>query len=159
MSDTIATEIGLLSNSRPRLIINPKKTVVQGTSGAISALGEIAGLASAIGLAGLGALLHVVSGSHFHAAYAFFAVVVAAFLAMNFDSLLGATLQGKNRCKVCGKATENFRHHGEPTISEKGIRFLDNNMVNLIATISAALISVAIYLALVSYISQRGCYF
>jgi len=150
MSDTIATEIGLLSNSRPRMIINPRKIAVPGTSGAISGLGEIAGLASAIGIAGLGALLNVDSGSHFHAAYAFIAVAFSAFLAMNFDSLLGATVQGKNRCKVCGKSTESLRHHGEPTISENGTRFLDNNMVNLIATFVAALISVAVYLALVS---------
>ena len=97
MSDTIATEIGLLSNSRPRLITDLKNVVVQGTSGAISALGEIAGLVSAVGLGGLGVLLNVVSGSHFESAYAFLAVVVGAFLAMNFDQLAGGDCPGKKQ--------------------------------------------------------------
>jgi uncharacterized membrane protein len=150
MSDTIATEIGLLSNSQPHMITNLRKVVIQGTSGAVSPLGEVAGLVSVVGLGGMGALLGVVPGSQVHVAYAFVSVMAGAFLGMNFDSLLGASLQGKNKCKICGKSTESLRHHGEPTISESGIRFLDNNIVNLLSTIAAALISVAIFLALVS---------
>lgn len=150
MSDTIATEIGLLSTSKPRLIFEPRKTVTPGTSGGVSGLGEMAGLVSAIGLGSLGVALKVVSGSRLETAYALIAVVAAAFLAMNFDSLLGATVQGKNKCKVCGADTENLYHHDERTISEKGIRFLDNNAVNLIATIAAGLISIALYLAFIS---------
>ena len=150
MSDTVATEIGLLSASKPRLILDPRKIVVPGTSGGVSAIGEIAGLVSAIGLGSLGAALKVVSGTPWEIFYALIAVMTAAFVAMNFDSLLGATVQGKNKCKVCGADTENLYHHGEPTNSEKGIRFLDNNAVNLIATIAAALISIALYLAFIS---------
>ena len=150
MSDTIATEIGLLSNSQPRLITSFRRVVMQGTSGAVSALGEVAGLVSAIGLSGMALLLGAVSGSNVHLTFAFLSVVVGAFLGMNFDSLLGATLQGKNRCKVCGKPTENLVHHGEPTTSESGIRYLENNLVNLFSTMAAALIAVAIFLVLIS---------
>ena len=150
MSDTIATEIGLLSGSKPRLILDPGKTVAPGTSGGVSGMGEMAGLVSAIGLGSLGVALKVVSGTSLETAYALIAVISAAFLAMNFDSLLGATVQGKNKCKICGADTENLYHHGEPTVSEKGIRFLDNNAVNLIATVAAALISVALYLVFIS---------
>ncbi|HVB11938.1 MAG TPA: DUF92 domain-containing protein [Nitrososphaerales archaeon] len=150
MSDTIATEIGLLSASKPRLILDPRKIVVPGTSGGVSAMGEMAGLVSAIGLGSLGVALKVVSGTRLEIFYALVAVITAAFLAMNFDSLLGATVQGKNKCKICGADTENLYHHDEPTISEKGIRFLDNNAVNLIATVAAALISIALYLAFIS---------
>ncbi|MGI0090819.1 MAG: DUF92 domain-containing protein [Nitrososphaerales archaeon] len=148
MCDTIATEIGLLSRSKPRYILNLRKFVEPGTSGGVSLLGELAGIASALGIAALGIFLGIVSGSRLALISAFFAVVISAILATNFDSFLGSTLQGQNRCRVCGARTESARHHGKSTVRERGIRMLDNNGVNLIATIAAALIAVGLYLAL-----------
>lgn len=150
MSDTIATEIGLLSSSKPRLIYNPRKVVAAGVSGGVSGLGELAGLISALGLGVFGIAIGVISGQSSYVWPALASVVIASFIAMNCDSLLGATVQGMNRCVVCNETTESLRHHGKSTVTVKGIRYLENNMVNLISTVVAAALGVAIYLVLVS---------
>lgn len=149
MSDTIATEIGLLSSSKPRLIYNPRRIVAPGVSGGVSGLGELAGLLSALGLTGFGIVIGVFSSGSFLVWPLLASVVLAAFIAMNLDSLLGATIQGINRCVVCNVKTESLYHHGKRTVTVKGIRYMENNMVNLTATIIAAALSAAIYLVLV----------
>ena len=150
MSDTIATEVGLLSKSKPRYIVNLRKFVEPGTSGGVSLLGELAGIASSTGIALLGIGLRIVTGSNLVLVSAFIAVVLSAFIGSNFDSFLGSTVQGQNRCRVCGARTESAKHHGRSTVSEKGFRFLDNNAVNLIATIVAALLAAGLFLTFVS---------
>lgn len=149
MSDTIATEIGLLSSSKPRLIYNPRKIVAPGVSGGVSALGELAGLVSAVGLAGFGVVIGVFSLGSTIVWPVLASVVLSSFIAMNLDSLLGATVQGVNKCIVCNATTESLYHHGKSTVTVKGIRYLENNMVNLMSTIIAAIVAAAIYLALV----------
>jgi len=150
MSDTIATEVGLLNGSKPRLIVNLKKFVEPGTSGGVSLLGELAGVASALGMSLLGISLKIINGRFGIVLAGFLAVFLGALIATNFDSLLGGTIQGVNRCQVCDEKTESLVHHGKPTLSMRGIRFLDNNAINLIATIAAALLSIVLYLAFVS---------
>ena len=77
-------------------------------------------------------------------------VVAASFIAMNFDSLLGATIQGVNKCVVCNATTESLSHHGKRTLTIKGSRYLDNNVVNLIAAVASAAIAASIYLVFIS---------
>lgn len=149
MSDTIATEIGLLSHSKPRLIYNPARIVSPGVSGGVSGQGELAGMVSALGLGAFGIAIGVVSVNSSLIWVALASVVIASFVAMNFDSLLGATIQGVNRCVVCNETTESLYHHAKRTTTEKGIRYLENNMVNLICTVVAAAIAASIYLVLV----------
>jgi uncharacterized protein (TIGR00297 family) len=149
MSDTIATEVGLLSGSKPRMIVNLKKFVEPGTSGGVSLLGELAGIASAMGIALLGISLRIINGGLSNVLAGFSAVFIGALLATNLDSLLGGTVQGVNSCQVCGQKTESLMHHGKFTTPIKGFRLLDNNAVNLIATIAAAFISIGLYLVFV----------
>jgi uncharacterized protein (TIGR00297 family) len=150
MSDTIATEIGLLSDSKPRMIVNLKKFVDPGTSGGVSLLGELAGIASALGIALLGISLRIINGGVANVLAGFAAVFLGALLATNLDSVLGGTVQGVNRCQVCNEKTETLFHHGRPTLPIKGFRILDNNAINLIATVAAALLSIGLYLVFVS---------
>lgn len=150
MSDTVATEIGLLSRSRPRLIYNLRKVVQPGVSGGISGLGELAGLLSSICMGAFGIAIGMFSARSSVIWEYLVAIVIASFIAMNLDSLLGATIQGVNKCVVCNETTENLSHHGKKTATMKGIRYLENNTVNLIATMIAAAIGATMYLAFIS---------
>ncbi len=86
-SDTIASEIGLLSKKRPKLITNFKE-VEYGTNGAISFLGTLFSFFAAL----LIALIVFVAEKNLLFS---FSIMVSGFGGMLFDSLLGATLQKK----------------------------------------------------------------
>ena len=152
MSDTVATEIGLLSRSKPRMIVNLKKFVEPGTSGGITLMGELACLTSALVIAAIGNILGILSGSLRTLSAAALSVILGAIIATNFDSLIGGTVQGRNKCVVCGVKTEALTHHDKPTVSIQGKRFLDNNVVNLIATLTGALASIALFLLFLTVI-------
>ncbi len=136
-SDTVATEIGLLSRSRPRLITNLRKKVGVGTSGGVSLLGEVMVVASGL-LIGLLAILFEFRLSSVEVVLA---SLLGGFAGSNFDSLLGATLQGMNRCVVCGVVTEGGVHHDKSTVSFRGVKIIGNNSVNLISTLVGALVA------------------
>ena len=152
MSDTVATEIGLLSKSKPRLITNLGKFVEPGTSGGVTLMGELACLTSALVITAIGTSLGILTGSYRTLSAAALSVILGAIIATNFDSLLGGTLQGKNKCAVCGAKTELLTHHVVPTVSVTGNRLLDNNAVNLVATLTGALVSIGLFLVLFAII-------
>ncbi len=83
-ADTAESEVGQLARSAPRLITTLRK-VPQGTDGAVSLPGTLAGLIAAALTALLGLALGLVAGP----AVAFF-VAGAAFLGTVVDSLVGA---------------------------------------------------------------------
>ena len=84
--DTLASEIGETSRSKPRMITTLRETE-PGVDGGVTPLGEAASLAGAL-IIGLLALVMGMTG-----AFGIAAGVIGGFLGTNFDSLLGATLQ------------------------------------------------------------------
>ncbi len=86
--DTLASEIGQTSKSKPRMITTMQVTET-GVDGGVTPLGEAAAFAGSI-IIGLLAAATGMSG-----AYGILAGTIAGFLGTNFDSLLGATLQQK----------------------------------------------------------------
>jgi len=86
--DTLASEIGETSSSKPRMITTLKETE-PGVDGGVTLLGEGASLLGALiisilaAISGMTGLLGIVIGTS------------AGFLGTNFDSLLGATLQSR----------------------------------------------------------------
>lgn len=139
-ADTLATEIGLLYPKDPRLITN-MKPVSTGTPGGVSPYGTAAQLLSVITISPIVTML-LPSNDKFQLFLNIFALLlIAGFLGSFLDSVLGATIQGIYRCEVCGKLTEKRFHCGTEAKKVKGSRYVDNNVVNLIATIFGATIS------------------
>ncbi|MEW6569096.1 MAG: DUF92 domain-containing protein [Chloroflexota bacterium] len=127
--DTWATELGVLSGSRPRLITTGA-LVEPGTSGGVSLMGTLAAVA---GAALIGA---AATGLEAEPRLALVAVLGGLAGAL-FDSLLGATVQAMYFCPVCGRETERHPRHtcGAETRRIRGLAWLDNDGVNLAATI------------------------
>jgi uncharacterized protein (TIGR00297 family) len=135
-ADTWSTEIGGRSRTPPRLITTGRR-VEPGTSGGITWLGSAGGAAGATLVAAAAVLLGLTS---LHSA----ALVAGGGIAGGVvDSVLGATLQARYRCPACGAALEKPRHGcGEPAILMRGVAWLNNDAVNLAATVVGAAITV-----------------
>jgi uncharacterized membrane protein len=132
-ADTWATELGTLAPAPPRSILTGRVVHV-GTSGGVTTVGLLAGLAAAVFIGVVAGM----SGWPWQAAIAAFAGGVAGCLA---DSLLGAALQVRRRCERCGMATEQQVHYcGTPTIVTGGLKLLDNDGVNAASSAIGALL-------------------
>ena len=127
-ADTWATEIGTMFPAPTYFILNFKR-IEQGVSGGVSLRGSLGALAGAIVIAFSG-MCWVKADFNY-----FLLVVGAGFFGSVFDSYLGATLQLQNRCTVCGKITEREVHCNTTTEYHKGIKWLNNDAVNLLAGI------------------------
>jgi len=139
-ADTWATEIGSFSPWPPRFLTTWAR-VPAGTSGGITALGTLGGVAGAVGMAALAVLVHPRGG----ASGSVWLIAGAGFAGMLVDSLLGATLQGGFECSSCAARTERGDTicHG-PVVLIKGRRWLDNDGVNLAATLAGAAVALAV---------------
>ncbi len=141
-SDTVATELGLLSKKTPRLIIKPREEVKPGSSGGVTIYGFIGSFFSALIIALLAAFLGLAENKLLLLA----TVVSAGVLGSAFDSFLGATLQRKAYCRICLKPTEHMKHCGERTVRTSGLAFLENNLVNLLSTLFGSLVSLLFFI-------------
>lgn len=135
-ADTWATEVGMLFGRWPRLVTTGRR-VPPGTSGGVTLEGTLASLAGAAFLAGLGGAL---LGGHALAAGAWAGGVAGALV----DSLLGATVQAVYRCPACSLETEQHPRHrcGAATQQVRGWRWMNNDTVNLLATVTGALVAI-----------------
>jgi Raf kinase inhibitor-like YbhB/YbcL family protein/uncharacterized protein (TIGR00297 family) len=142
-ADTWATELGVLSRRRPRLITTGKK-VERGTSGGISPAGLLAALGGAALIGGVAAWLDptgMAGANRFGRMFMIILVVTLAGLAGSLvDSWLGATLQVIYTCPKCAKETERHPIHscGTATIYQRGWPWLNNDWVNTACAMSGA---------------------
>ena len=134
-ADTWATELGLLARSQPRLLTT-LAPVAAGTSGGITEEGT---LASAAGALAVGAAWRLGGGAGGHVVRGAVASGVAGALV---DSLLGATVQASYWCATCGEPAETALHArcGQAADLVRGVRWIDNDAVNALATLSGALL-------------------
>ena len=130
-SDTWATEVGTLLSRGTRSIVT-FKPVHAGTSGGVSAFGTLAAFGGALFIAAVALAL----GLPGTAACAALAGGIGGSM---LDSVLGAAFQSQRRCPRCGTATERTIHTcGEMTTHDRGLRWLDNDGVNALASIGGA---------------------
>jgi uncharacterized protein (TIGR00297 family) len=135
-ADTWATEIGSLATRPPRSIITGRP-VPAGTSGGVN-------------LIGMGAM---VAGGAFVAVGARILSIDAPVLAVTIggvsgalaDSVVGATMQDRRWCETCQTSTERTVHScGTATRHAGGFAAMDNDLVNLIATVVGGAVAASI---------------
>lgn len=136
-SDTWASEIGSLSKQEP-LYIRTFKRVEKGTSGAISLLGSLASLAGSF-------LISIIGYWLFDLSFFLTALVfIFGYLGNVIDTLIGAFYQQVYVCKECGIETEKKRHCDCPATRIKGSIFVDNDMVNFLSGLIAAIAAIGV---------------
>jgi uncharacterized protein (TIGR00297 family) len=113
LADTFASEIGK-AYGKTTFLITTLERVEPGTEGAISAEGSAASVVGGLLLAGYGYAVNLIDGPSVAIA------TVAAFLATNVESLIGATLQEK-----------------------EGLEFMTNEVVNFLNTAIGASLAIA----------------
>ena len=133
-ADTWATEIGSWSRRPPRDIIT-RRPLMMGTSGGVTWLGTAGSLVGAATLAAVGWGLQ----PQLFSPRLWLIITTIGFFAALVDSLLGATVQARYRDPATGEITEDATLSGMGGALHSGWSRLDNNMVNLVCTTSAAL--------------------
>ena len=114
LSDTSASEVGKAYGQRT-FLITTLKPVPRGTEGAVSLEGTLAGMIASVAIALVGWLVGVISP------LGIIICAIAAFIATNLESVIGATLQEK-------------------------LDWLTNEVVNIINTLIGASVAMGIFI-------------
>lgn len=137
-ADSWATELGVWLGGEPRSIIS-WTYVRPGESGGVTLTGLVA---SGAGAAWVGVVAMVLGLP----ATLGLTALLAGFGGSITDSVLGATLQERFRCDACNEPTERAIHVcGSATRRVGGIRWLDNDVINLLATCAGLFLGVLFY--------------
>ncbi len=139
-SDTFAGDVGVLSRRNPVSIITGRP-MKRGLSGAVSPLGLASGMLGAIliALTVWSLLLPPVWASLKEVSL----IAVAAFFGCLIDSVLGATVQAHYWDEERDTLTEHAHRSGAPLRLERGLRWIDNDVVNLLSNATASLLAVS----------------
>lgn len=117
LSDTCASEIGK-AYGKSTFLITTLKPVPRGTEGAVSLEGTIAGIIGSIALAAVALGLGMIN------LWGFLCTIIAAFVATNIESVIGATVQTK-------------------------FPWLTNEIVNFINTLIGAIVAMILFILFV----------
>lgn len=131
-ADTWSTEIGTYFN-RKTVSITSFKEVEPGTNGGVSFAGLLGGFLGSVMIA-LSAMPWAGNGM------VLTLVTVSGSLGSVVDSIVGATIQARYTCSICGKITERKVHCGETARLIGGFRSINNDAVNWVCALSGALI-------------------
>jgi len=136
-ADTMATEIGLLYNGSPRMITSLRR-VAPGTPGGVTHYGFLGSLAAVAALWATLLIPSDLTGVRVDAVSALILLAATGFTGSLFDSVIGGLFQGRYRCTICRRVVEVKKHCGETSILVGGIPALNNDVVNVLATILGA---------------------
>ena len=150
-ADTWATELGVLSKKQPRLITNGS-IVETGTSGAITPFGTFAAFCGSLLIGFIAFSFSLIEDNVFNklpfvpSMYLILISTLSGLLGSLFDSFLGATVQAIYYCDFDHKETESSVHScGHKTRLIRGWRWLDNDLVNFIASVFGSLTATWMY--------------
>lgn len=138
-----------LYQRKVQVLITNWESVNPGTSGAVTGLGLLGGLGGSIfiaiiGIAGksISIILNRQTIVWNDALLFILLVTFSGVVGMIIDSILGATVQVKYYCDQCKKMTEQKLHRGiHRTRIVGGIKWIDNDLVNFSASVSAVIFS------------------
>ncbi|MFX0134998.1 MAG: DUF92 domain-containing protein [Candidatus Hodarchaeota archaeon] len=151
IADTLGTEIGLLSKSKPRLITHLSQKVEPGTSGGVTILGELGGVLGSLIVSLIALFIYLIHNVFRFPFFQFpiFGIeliiigIISGLAGGAVDSVIGATVQGIFQCEgACKKITEKSKHCGVPAKHLRGWRYLENNMVNFLASLSGGIVAI-----------------
>jgi uncharacterized protein (TIGR00297 family) len=133
-ADTWATEIGTWAGQAPRSILSWRRLAV-GESGGVTVAGWTAAVVGAAFVAIVAALAGL-------PVTVIPVIVLGGIGGAAADSIAGASIQRRSWCDACGRATEMRVHDcGAPTRHTRGLAWLENDGVNLIATVTGGLLT------------------
>lgn len=153
-ADTWATELGVLSSGKPRLLTTGQP-VAPGTSGGITPLGTVA---STLGALTTGLVLWTTQGLRKPLATLPMIALLSGLAGSLCDSLLGATIQVMYFCPACQCETERRVHScGTRTRPLRGLPWCNNDVVNFFATLFGSLTAIVLnsFLLLRSRLQKR----
>lgn len=137
--DSVSSDIGVLSSKSPYDLLR-RRTVPAGISGGMSVLGTFAAL----------------SVTAVIALYSFFVfripagdcilIYILIFCQTLVDSALGSLCQVKYRCLSNNLLTENPEYCAEKTEYYEGIKWMDNNIVNLTSSLIICFIAILFFI-------------
>jgi uncharacterized protein (TIGR00297 family) len=153
-ADTWATELGVLSSEQPRLITTMQH-VNPGTSGAITMAGTGASAAgglliglSMVGFVALEQRLERNGSSDESLVWFVPAGILGGLSGSLSDSLMAATVQAKYHTPE-GKETERpIGKDGTPHTFARGVRWLNNDLVNLFSTLTGGVVAILVFFLL-----------
>ncbi len=137
IGDSMASDIGVLQKKNPFDFCRWKR-VERGVSGGVSLLGSVMAI--------------IVIAADIYLCYAvgdmrLAAVCIAggaAVFGVVIDSVLGSLVQARFSCKTCGKVTENKLCCGEKADRISGVKWIDNNMVNIISNCLSGIVALVV---------------
>jgi uncharacterized protein (TIGR00297 family) len=143
-ADSWASEIGSLSKAAPVMITN-FKAVEKGISGGVTLLGLAGGIAGSLFISLASVITFYISGPVTENLSAVFGIsFITGILGCLLDSYIGAFSQALYKNKDHGLFTENPAGN---TVLLKGSRWIDNDVVNFLTTLSGAVLAgIAFYL-------------
>lgn len=138
-ADTVASGIGMLS----KRAFDPfrMRRVKVGMSGGMSILGTFGSLIFAF------AFLMIPLAFYEMPFELCVLCALFAFAGAVADSMIGSLLQAKYKCPKCSYITEKEEHCGVETELYSGVKWLNNDAVNLISCVFASLLSIFVYLS------------
>lgn len=138
-ADTLASELGVLSPETPRRITS-LQPVAPGTSGGVT----VAGYGAAL-LGGVLPTAGYLAATGSFAPALVLAGGIGGMAGSTADSVIGDLWQARYRCTACEADTEDHVHCGVIGHHTHGPRWMTNDAVNLLGSLTGAITGLALY--------------